>query len=142
MSLPAQVPKGAAINAQHIHPRVLAHLGDAAYELRVRKKALEAGHTQLDAVHRYCTARVNGEFQARLLQTLKVFLTDMEQDLVRRGRNLPVTAKKRSDHAIHRQASGFEALIGFLYLEDPTRLDALWQEILPYIDHPEQLPSA
>lgn len=130
-----------AINPAQIHPRVLAHLGDAAYELRVRKKALEAGHTQLDTVHRYCTARVNGAFQARLLAVLTESLTETEKDLVRRGRNLPVTSKKRSDHQLHRQASGFEALFGYLYLEDPARLDALWQVILPYIEDPACLPE-
>ncbi len=129
-----------AINTADIHPRVLAHLGDAAYELRVRQKALEAGHTRLDTVHRYCTARVNGAFQARLLKALDGFLTDAERDLVRRGRNLPVTAKKRSDHLTHRQASGFEALFGYLHLEDPGRLDTLWRQILPYIDDPDSLP--
>ncbi len=122
-----------------IHPRILAHLGDAVYEVKIREMALKQGSSKLDDVHRYTTLRVKGEFQARLLHQLMEHLTEEEKDMARRGRNLPTTSKRRSDHAIHRQASAFEALIGHLHLTQPQRLHALWPFMMPFLEVPETL---
>jgi ribonuclease III family protein len=126
-------------DAAIIHPRILAHLGDAVYELLVRERALNEGPQKLEDVHGYTTRRVNGGFQSQLLKALEGDLTEAEKDLIRRGRNQPVPVKRRSDHAVHRHASGFEALLGYLYLTDRDRLSVLWERIIPYLDAPESL---
>ncbi len=124
-----------------IHPRILAHLGDAVYEVFVRELALRQGSSKLDDVHRYTTLRVRGEFQAQLLHQLIDHLSDEEKDIIRRGRNLPTTSKRRSDHTTHRQASAFEALIGHLHLNHPQRLQKLWHLMMPYLTQPESFPK-
>lgn len=135
-------PANQGPDPEQLHPRVLAHLGDAVYEVYIRRIALEHGHTHLKALHRFTTQRVSGQFQSQLIAWLQPTLTEDEQDLVRRGRNLPVSSHRRSDHQVHRHASGFEALIGYLYLNDPARLEVIWQQIAPWIEQPEKLPPS
>lgn len=115
-----------------LHPRVLAHLGDAVYETLVREAAIVACSAQrADALHRFTTQRARGVFQAELLTQLSEWLTDEEREVVRRGRNVPLSSSRRKDQALHHQATAFETLVGFLYLARPERLQALWAEILP-----------
>lgn len=116
-----------------LHPRMLAHLGDAVYELRVRELAVElCGHQKLDDLHRFTTQRVQATFQAQLLDILMPDLTEAEQTMVRQARNIPTTARRRSDQQSHRQATALEALIGALYRDNPERLQELWQRLEPY----------
>ena len=58
------------------------------------------------------------QFQAELLDKLENNLTEEELDIVRRGRNIPVTTSKRINHKTHRIATAFEALLGWLYLNN------------------------
>jgi ribonuclease III family protein len=53
---------------------------------------------------------------------------------IRQGRNVGVSTSRRADQAAHRQATGFEALLGALYLTDRTRLAALWELSKPFIE--------
>jgi ribonuclease-3 family protein len=53
----------------------------------------------------------------------------VEQDILRRGRNASPRGPKRLDAAIYQRATGFEAVIGYLYLTDPPRLEELLQRI-------------
>jgi ribonuclease III family protein len=111
------------------HPRALAHLGDAVYELFVREQALTSlGDRQSHALHRYCTHRVCAAYQATWLQSWQAtegLLSEQEQAIVRRARNLPVTTKRRMDQGLYRQATGFEALLGWLHLTNKPRLAQL-----------------
>jgi ribonuclease III family protein len=113
-----------------IHPRALAHLGDAVYELHVRQLALvaaqQAGSDQLDWLHRYTTQRVSAVFQSQLLPLLQPWLSPTEAALLKRARNLPVSINKRANQQAHRNATAFEALVGELSLTDQSRLTALW----------------
>ncbi|MDX2084612.1 MAG: ribonuclease III domain-containing protein [Candidatus Melainabacteria bacterium] len=121
-----------------LHPRELAHLGDAVYELFVRQHALTVCRSrQSDELHRYTTARCKGTFQAGLLQHLLQQLTEAEQQLMRRARNTPVSVRRRSEQAVHRQATAFEALIGWWYLTDRLRLNALLRTLRGLMDAEE-----
>jgi len=83
-------------------------------------------------LHRYTIARVSAPFQARLLEHWLPNLTEEELALVKRARNLPVSANKRSQQAIHRSATALEALIGSLYLQNRARLkELLAQTVIP-----------
>ena len=62
------------------------------------------------------------------------FLTDEEKEFVRRARNLSVTTARRTNQAVHRLSTAFEALVGYLYLKDRERLTALYKYIEPVID--------
>lgn len=109
-----------------IHPRALAHLGDAVYELHIRQQAIRVCPHVNEALHDFTIRRVKAETQACVLAALEAYLTDAEKELVRQGRNMPVSVSRRSSQALYRQATALEALIGHLFLVDPARLETLW----------------
>jgi len=106
----------------------LAYIGDAVYELHVRMHYLQPIRTA-NAYHQLVVARVRAENQAQQVDRLD--LSDSESDLVRRGRNAAGSASRHIDPSIYQKATGFETLIGYLYLTDPDRL----QQILQQTDH-------
>ncbi len=118
-----------------LHPRVLAYLGDAVYELHLRQRAIQLVSPQLETLHDFTTRRAKAEFQADLLEMLMPHLTETEQDWVRRGRNLPLGSRHRAGQAIYRQSTAFEALIGYLAQTDDARLQEIWDLIEPSL-HP------
>ncbi len=126
------------------HPRALAFLGDAVFELHVRQLAVSQGMSQSDDLHRFTTARVNAARQANLLALLHDHLSEPERDIVRQARNQAVGASRRHDQALYRQATGFEALVGALFLSNPARLQAVWQLLEPVLrlDAPSEGGSA
>ncbi len=110
---------------KEIDLRSLAHLGDAVFELHERERELLQQAT-VKSLHNKVVGRVNSKEQARLLVKLKPLLTEAEQDIVRRARNLKVSGFRRNvEQSVMRQATAFEALIGFLYLTDEARLQDL-----------------
>ncbi len=110
---------------KEIDLRSLAHLGDAVFELHERERQLLQQAT-VKSLHNKVVGRVNSKEQARLLVKLKPLLTEAEQDIVRRARNLKVSGFRRNvEQSVMRQATAFEALIGFLYLTDEARLQDL-----------------
>ena len=116
------------------HPRALAFLGDAVFEVKLRELAVQQGFNQSDDLHRFTTQRVNATAQAGLLQHLKPHLSENELEIVRQARNVAVGATRRSDQATYRQATSFEALIGFLFLTHHDRLEKLWSDVMvPYL---------
>jgi len=103
----------------------LAHLGDAVFELFQREKETVSAVT-VERLHAQVVARVNSREQARLLHCLKADLNENELEIVRRARNLKPTSFRRNvEQAVLRQATAFEALIGYLYLTDEGRLQEL-----------------
>jgi ribonuclease III family protein len=110
--------------ARNLDLRTLAHLGDSVFELFERERVLTLA--TVDKVHKKVVGRVNSKEQARLLLRLRPLLLDPEQDIVRRARNLKPSGFRRNvEQSILRQATAFEALVGFLYLTDETRLKEL-----------------
>ena len=78
-------------------------------------------------LHKITTDRVKASFQAELLKYLEEFLTEEEQEISRRGRNLPVPIARRSNQSEYRQATAFESLIGWWYSHDKQRLDQVFK---------------
>lgn len=113
------------VNPAQLHPRVLAYLGDAVFELHIRKHAIAQPTNQTEDLHAYVTKRVRAEAQAEWLALLEPQLTETEKDIARRGRNVTLGASRRGNQTTHRQATAFEALIGYLSLKDPDRLRQL-----------------
>lgn len=115
------------------HPRALAHLGDAVYELWVRETAITQ-HQKSEDLHGYTTARVKAETQARLLEQLLPELTEDEADLVKRAQNMPVPVGRRSNQAVYRKATAFEVLIGYWYLTAPDQQARFRHQILQHLE--------
>lgn len=100
-------------------PLALAYIGDAVYELVIRSLVVERGSRPVNDLHHVTCGYVNAGAQADMLRKLKEMdiLTDEEADIVRRGRNAkPYTTAKNATRADYHKATGFEALMGYLYL--------------------------
>lgn len=114
--------------AQQLPAASLAYVGDAIYELYVRAYYL-IPLRRLRDYHRSVVAQVRAEQQAHHLRSLLSQLTEIEQGVVRRGRNAASGGPKRVDPEVYKQASSFEALIGYLYLTNPERLSQLLSQL-------------
>jgi ribonuclease-3 family protein len=117
--------EGASIRS--ISPLILAYIGDAVYELYVRKHLVQRGLVPLPQMHLKAVEYVRATTQAMLVQKLDAYLTDEEKDLIRRGRNAKSGSGPKSANVIeYRHSTGLEALIGYLYLQgDQLRLEAV-----------------
>ncbi len=113
--LQAQPPSG------ELGPLQLAWLGDAVWELHQRlQRCRRPARSQ--TVHQEVVQEVRADAQARALASLGTVLSEAERDLVRRGRNRAGRGPRRGDAAAYGQATGFEALLGWLFLHNPPRL--------------------
>lgn len=99
-----------------------AHIGDAVWEVFVRTYTIFQTSNSKN-LHKITTDRVNATFQKDMLALITPELTEDEQDLVRRGRNLSIPIGRKSIQADYRQATAFEVLIGYWYLHDKDRLE-------------------
>lgn len=113
---------------QRLSPLALAYIGDAVYELFIRSCCL-IPPKRLQAYHRQVVHHVRAEQQAFYLELLKPHLTEAEADIMRRGRNAASGRRQRASTYDYQQATGFEALVGYLYLTDSQRLI----EVLGYL---------
>ncbi len=118
---------------EELNLKCYAHLGDAVYELFIREKIIYLT-SNMARMHKINTMLVRASFQCQLLNVLEPYLNEYENELVRRGRNLPTTSKRKTNQALHRIATGFEVLIGYLHLHDKERLLKLLKVVSDYID--------
>lgn len=109
---------------QEINLRNYAYLGDAVWELYIREKTILRTNNASN-LHKITTELVNTDYQSKLLQFLEPVLTLEELELAKRARNLPIPAGRRSIQAKYRQATAFEALIGWLYKNNFQRYKEL-----------------
>ena len=105
-------------------PLQLAWLGDAVWELHQRLR-LGRRPGRASDLHRSVVAEVRADAQALALERLRPMLTEFESDLVRRGRNRAGRGPRGGDPAAYGKATGFETMVGWLYLHNPTRLAQL-----------------
>lgn len=100
-------------------PLTLAYIGDAVYDLVIRTMVVERGNRSANDLHRITVKYVKADAQSRIVQAVMDELTQAEQDIYRRGRNAkPGTKAKNATLADYLKATGFEALLGYLYLTD------------------------
>lgn len=99
-------------------PLTLAYIGDGIFELVVRTVLVERKNTQAEKLHKAATKIVKAETQALLIEAIKEDLTEEELAVYKRGRNAKaVTRAKNATMSEYRRATGFEALMGYLYLK-------------------------
>lgn len=98
---------------------VLAYMGDAVYEKSIREYVVKQGVCKNGALHRKSIKYVSANGQSYAVKMLEEKLTEDELDVVRRGRNAnPHSSAKNADIVDYKYATGFEALIGYLYLTE------------------------
>ena len=110
---------------KQINTNALAYLGDAVYEVAIRKYIMETGQYNADRLHTIAVRYVRAEGQALAIKRIMGELTEEEQSIVRRARNRKITSKPRNVEPItYKWATAFEAFVGYLHLiEEQERLD-------------------
>lgn len=109
-------------------PLTLAYIGDGIYELIIRTILVEKGNTQVNKLHQRASRLVKASAQSQIIQTLTPHLTEEELSVFRRGRNAKsFTMAKNATMSDYRRATGFEALMGYLYLTEQ------WERMLELI---------
>ncbi len=104
------------LNMKQTSPLALAYIGDAIYEVYIRKVLIENPDLSVDKLHKKAVKYVRAKAQADIVLTLEAELTEEEWLIVKKGRNQKSkTVPKNSDVGDYRYATGFEALIGFLF---------------------------
>ncbi len=100
-------------------PLTLAYIGDAVYDLVVRTVLVERANRPVNELHRNTVRYVSAESQAKIAAALAGRLTEEESAVYRRGRNAkPHTKAKNASMEDYLKATGFEAVLGYLYLKD------------------------
>lgn len=119
---------------------VLAYIGDAVYELEVRKALIEKGYYRGNRLHKEAIRRVNAPMQSRLILSILNDLTPEEADAFRRGRNTkPKYIPKQSNITEYTNATGLESLMGYLYLkEDKKRIGEIINRLEELLDEDEK----
>ena len=117
-------------DGEPLGPLQLAWIGDAVWELHQRLRH-GSRPNRSQTLHRAVVADVRADAQSRLLEWLEEqqFLDAHEQDLVRRGRNNAGRGPRRSEAAVYGRATGFETMVGWLFLNNPVRLAELFDQL-------------
>ena len=110
------------VDAAQIHPLVLAYIGD----VYVRMRLLSYEQTQVQALHAFSAQIVSALWQARAYRGISDMLTEEEQTIYRRARNTKSHAPRSASVADYHASTGFEALLGSLYIrEEMERLEEI-----------------
>lgn len=107
------------INAAESSPLVLAYIGDAVYEVVVRTLVISESTASVNKLNKMTCSLVKAHSQAEIMKSLE--LEEEELIIFKRGRNAKtVSMAKNASMSDYRTATGFEALIGYLYLSGKT----------------------
>lgn len=105
------------IDADTYSPLDLAYIGDCVYELTIRTLLLHKGNAPVNTLNRKASNLAKAPTQSTMITAILDSLTEKEQAVYKRGRNAKsFTTAKNATVNDYRRATGFEALIGWLYL--------------------------
>ena len=124
-------------DVKQINTTDLAYMGDAVYEVYIRKHVMETGHVHVDRLHAMAVPYVKAEGQARAIKYLMDnLLNEEEKALTKRARNHKIATKaKNATPMDYKWATAFEALLGYLHLKgDFERLDEVAGTAIKYIE--------
>ena len=109
------------MNVDLVNVITLAYLGDAVYEVYVRNYLIRKGIAKVEELQKEAINLVSAKSQSKILDYLinNNILNDEEIDIVKRGRNYKRESHpKNTDIITYKMATGFETLIGYLYLDN------------------------
>lgn len=105
--------------AMQYSPLTLAYIGDGVYELIIRTVLVEQANQPVNRLHKRASSLVKAETQAKLIYALMDSTTEEELAVYKRGRNAKsATSAKNASITDYRTATGLEALMGYLYMEN------------------------
>ena len=113
------------VDVRTYSPLTLAYIGDCVYDLIIKSLVIGNGNKQVNKMHKETSSLVQAATQSLMMRKLQDLLTDEERAVYKRGRNAKSpTVPKNADVGEYRRATGFEALVGYLYLTgDRERLE-------------------
>lgn len=107
------------VDIRSYSPLALAYIGDGIYDLVIRSMIVGKGNTQANQLHRQTSQLVKAHTQSEMIEVLLPELSEEELAVYKRGRNAKSpTMAKNATMTDYRRATGFEALMGYLYLEN------------------------
>lgn len=121
---------------KQMSPLVLAYIGDSIYDLVIKTYILDSrGNMPVNKMNRIVSSLVKAETQSKMIGLIEPVLTEAEEGIYKRGRNAKsYTSAKNATIGDYRRATGFEALIGYLYLSGQyMRMTELIREALKEI---------
>lgn len=132
-----------AQEARQLNPIVLAFVGDAVYSLYVRERMVCSGDGKASSFQRAASRIVSAEGQSKFLDALLPLFTEEENEILRRGKNAKkATKSKNASAADYNRSTGFEAVVGYLYLTGADeRLAELFSHADPSLFAAEDAPT-
>lgn len=126
------------VNVDSYSPLTLAYIGDSIYDLIIKSVVISRGNKQVQKLHKETSSFVQASTQSLMMRALQEELSEVELRIYKRGRNAKsVSPAKNQSITDYRRATGFEALMGYLYLKKEWKrmidliklgLDSLEQE--------------
>ena len=106
------------VDVRTYSPLTLAYIGDCIYDLIIKSLVIGNGNKQVNKMHKETSGLVQAATQSLMMRKLQDLLTDEERAVYKRGRNAKsVSPAKNQSVTDYRRATGFEALMGYLYLK-------------------------
>ena len=106
------------VDIREYSPLTLAYIGDCVYDLVIKSLVINSGNKQVNKLHQETSRLVQASTQSLMMRTMQEHLTEEEHAVYKRGRNAKsVSPAKNQSITDYRRATGFEALLGYLYLK-------------------------
>ena len=106
------------VDIREYSPLTLAYIGDSIYDLIIKSLVINEGNKQVQKLHRMTSSLVQASAQSRMMRTIQEHLTEDEHAVYKRGRNAKsISPAKNQSITDYSRATGFEALMGYLYLK-------------------------
>ena len=106
------------VDVNQYSPLTLAYIGDSIYDLIIKTLVVNEGNKQVQKLHKRTSRFVQASAQSQMMRVLQERLTEEEHAVYKRGRNAKsVSRAKNQSVTDYRRATGFEALLGYLYLK-------------------------
>ena len=104
------------VDPKSLHPLVLAYIGDAYFHLFIRGRILSYEQSKVQVLHQFSAQMVSAVWQDKAYRAIEHILDEEEKAVYRRGRNAKSHAPRSASVAQYQSSTGFEALLGYLYL--------------------------
>ena len=106
------------VDIREYSPLTLAYIGDSIYDLVIKSLVINEGNKQVNKLHQETSRLVQASTQSLMMRAMQEHLTEEEHAVYKRGRNAKsVSPAKNQSITDYRRATGFEALLGYLYLK-------------------------
>ncbi len=106
------------VDLREYSPLTLAYIGDCIYDVIIKSLVVNEGNQSVNVLHKKTIAYVQASTQSKMMRTMQEHLTEEEHAVYKRGRNAKsVSPAKNQSITDYRRATGFEALLGYLYLK-------------------------